>query len=164
MTHKDRAVFRYTEIMNKLKKIALSTATLASVASGTAMLAPSASAASVVNVPLSAYHASGTCHGTANGHTYDARALAAYGDYSYVDLTSARVTNIHMQAVLCTSGYKLTIDGVNGSGTQSALRDWQRKHNLAADGMFGLNTAKRMFGYVGNYYNPMHTLSINPSI
>jgi zinc D-Ala-D-Ala carboxypeptidase len=37
-------------------------------------------------------------------------------------------------------GYNLTVDGIFGSGTDTAARDYQSKHGLTADGIIGLGT------------------------
>jgi len=44
------------------------------------------------------------------------------------------------QTVLVLAGYKLTVDGVFGAGTDSATRAWQTAHKLTADGIVGGGT------------------------
>lgn len=45
-----------------------------------------------------------------------------------------------LQYLLRQHGYSLSADGVFGSGTQSAVKDFQSKHALVADGIVGSNT------------------------
>jgi peptidoglycan hydrolase-like protein with peptidoglycan-binding domain len=42
-------------------------------------------------------------------------------------------------------GYSLALDGIFGNGTYTAVRDFQSKHNLTVDGVYGPNTAKKLF-------------------
>lgn len=132
---------------------------------GLVAFAPTAAHAATeprINVPLSAYHADGVCHGKVNGHRYDDIALSYYPEASYATFTSARITNIHMQAALCTRGYKLTIDGVNGAITQGALRDFQRKNHLTADGLFGPATGAKFYGtHPFSWGKAVNTLAIS---
>ena len=45
-----------------------------------------------------------------------------------------------LQRELNKKGYKLDVDGQFGSKTQSAVKDYQKKNNLAVDGIVGNNT------------------------
>ena len=45
-----------------------------------------------------------------------------------------------IQRFLTMQGYNLEIDGKMGKQTQAALRDWQSKNGLKADGLWGNNT------------------------
>ena len=45
-----------------------------------------------------------------------------------------------LQKLLNKNGYRLDEDGVFGSKTQSAVQDYQKKNNLAVDGIVGNNT------------------------
>ena len=65
--------------------------------------------------------------------------------------TTSRWTNLRdtsaIQRFLTMQGYNLEIDGKMGPKTQQALRDWQSKNGLKADGLWGNNTeaaAKRV--------------------
>lgn len=45
-----------------------------------------------------------------------------------------------LQKLLNDNGYKLSVDGIFGSQTQKAVRDYQQKNKLAVDGIVGTNT------------------------
>lgn len=45
-----------------------------------------------------------------------------------------------LQKLLNNNGYNLTVDGIYGSNTQAAVKDYQQKNNLAVDGIVGENT------------------------
>ena len=45
-----------------------------------------------------------------------------------------------LQKLLNNNGYKLSVDGIFGSQTQKAVRDYQQKNKLAVDGIVGNNT------------------------
>ena len=45
-----------------------------------------------------------------------------------------------LQKKLNAKGYKLTVDGIFGNNTVSAVKDFQRKNGLAVDGIVGKNT------------------------
>lgn len=45
-----------------------------------------------------------------------------------------------MQKALNSKGYSLSVDGVFGKNTQSAVRDYQKKNGLAVDGIVGAKT------------------------
>lgn len=45
-----------------------------------------------------------------------------------------------LQKILNQNGYKLTEDGIFGSKTEAAVRDYQQKNNLTVDGVVGPNT------------------------
>ena len=54
-------------------------------------------------------------------------------------------------------GYTLDTDGLFGAATESALKSFQSKHGLAADGIYGPQTAKKLswmtivdYGYGAN--------------
>lgn len=51
----------------------------------------------------------------------------------YKGINSVKEAQCRLNAV----GYRLTVDGVFGSGTDSAVRDFQRKQGLKADGVVG---------------------------
>ncbi len=52
-----------------------------------------------------------------------------------------------VQAFLVANGATLSaIDGIFGNGTDSAVKDFQRKHGLDADGIIGQKTWRVMFG------------------
>lgn len=50
-----------------------------------------------------------------------------------------------LQTVLNNSGYNLTVDGVFGSKTQAAVKDYQTKNSLQADGIVGEKTWGSLF-------------------
>ncbi|WP_435596026.1 peptidoglycan-binding domain-containing protein [Streptomyces albogriseolus] len=55
--------------------------------------------------------------------------------------TGSRGTNVlTAQHLLAARGYRLTADGVFGQKTAKAVKDFQRKNRLAADGVIGPNT------------------------
>ena len=45
-----------------------------------------------------------------------------------------------LQEKLNSNGYKLDVDGIFGVKTQAAVKDYQKKNNLAVDGIVGTNT------------------------
>ncbi|MCB1519879.1 MAG: peptidoglycan-binding protein [Hyphomicrobiaceae bacterium] len=49
-----------------------------------------------------------------------------------------------LQELLNGIGYELTVDGNYGRGTKEAVRDFQKRNGLSADGNFGPNTAEKM--------------------
>ena len=63
--------------------------------------------------------------------------MATYKQLSYGSQGSD-VTEL--QKLLNQNGYKLTVDGIFGSQTQSAVRDYQKKNNLTVDGIAGDQT------------------------
>ena len=50
-----------------------------------------------------------------------------------------------LQAFLVANGYQLVIDGKFGAKTEVALKDWQKKNGLTADGIVGQQTWRAMF-------------------
>ena len=50
-----------------------------------------------------------------------------------------------LQEALNKNGYKLDVDGVFGSKTQAAVKDYQSKNNLQVDGIVGKNTWGALF-------------------
>ena len=63
--------------------------------------------------------------------------MATYNQVSYGSQGSD-VTEL--QKLLNKNGYSLAEDGVFGSKTQSAVKDYQQKNNLSVDGIVGTNT------------------------
>ena len=63
--------------------------------------------------------------------------MASYNQVSYGSQGSS-VTEL--QKLLNNNGYGLTVDGIFGSKTQSAVKDYQQKNGLAVDGIVGTNT------------------------
>ena len=51
-----------------------------------------------------------------------------------------------LQKLLNQNGYSLTEDGVFGSKTQDAVKDYQQKNNLGVDGIVGTNTWNALTG------------------
>lgn len=49
-----------------------------------------------------------------------------------------------LQTKLNKVGYKLEVDGVCGNATAAAIKDFQRKYNLAVDGQAGKNTITKL--------------------
>lgn len=77
-----------------------------------------------------------------------------------------------VQALLNKVGYSLTVDGIRGSKTTAALKDFQKKNGLKVDGVFGPVTLSRLnavadakpsgggstnFGYTAAYYKDIQT-------
>lgn len=51
-----------------------------------------------------------------------------------------------LQNALNSAGYGLSTDGIYGSKTQAAVRDYQSKNGLAVDGIAGTNTLGKLYG------------------
>ena len=51
-----------------------------------------------------------------------------------------------LQQILNDHGYKVTVDGSFGSGTERAVRDFQSKQGLPADGVVGKATREALLG------------------
>lgn len=51
-----------------------------------------------------------------------------------------------LQRLLNQNGYNLDVDGIFGSNTEAAVRDYQRKNSLAVDGIAGNNTWGSLYG------------------
>lgn len=54
-----------------------------------------------------------------------------------------------IQEALNNNGYNLTVDGIWGDNTDSAIRDYQSKNGLGVDGIYGQNTHNSLFGIAG---------------
>ena len=54
--------------------------------------------------------------------------------------TSRQGDTVLLQELLVHAGYSLTVDGDFGAGTERAVRDFQRQHDLVADGIVGAKT------------------------
>lgn len=52
----------------------------------------------------------------------------------------------YLQETLNKNGYKLTVDGIFGTNTQNAVRDYQQKYGLTVDGIVGNNTWASLTG------------------
>ena len=61
-------------------------------------------------------------------------------NYNQVSYGSEGSDVTELQKLLNKNGYSLDEDGVFGSKTQSAVQDYQKKNNLAVDGIVGNNT------------------------
>jgi len=70
--------------------------------------------------------------------------------YSQVKKGSKGDSVSQLQTLLNQNGYSLDVDGVFGSKTQSAVRDYQSKSGLAVDGIVGTNTWNSLLGTGGN--------------
>lgn len=55
-----------------------------------------------------------------------------------------------LQTQLNKQGYNLAVDGIFGSKTQSAVKDYQQKNKLAVDGIVGKNTWGSLLGSANN--------------
>lgn len=55
-----------------------------------------------------------------------------------------------LQERLNANGYNLTADGIYGTNTLKAVRDYQQKNGLAVDGIVGDNTRQQLFGSDGS--------------
>lgn len=55
-----------------------------------------------------------------------------------------------VQQLLNKFDYKLEIDGIVGNKTITAIKDFQDKNNLIADGIIGNNTYKKLGSYIDN--------------
>lgn len=51
-----------------------------------------------------------------------------------------------LQESLNAQGYGLSVDGIYGSKTQQAVKDYQSKNSLAVDGIAGTNTLGKLYG------------------
>lgn len=54
-----------------------------------------------------------------------------------------------LQEALNSQGYGLSADGIYGSKTQAAVRDYQSKNGLTVDGIAGANTQGKLYGTSG---------------
>ena len=55
-----------------------------------------------------------------------------------------------LQTLLNNNGYKLDVDGIFGSNTQKAVREYQQKFGLDVDGIVGNNTWGKLLGSSGS--------------
>ena len=55
-----------------------------------------------------------------------------------------------LQTLLNNNGYKLDVDGIFGSNTQKAVREYQQKSGLDVDGIVGNNTWGKLLGSSGS--------------
>jgi peptidoglycan LD-endopeptidase CwlK len=53
---------------------------------------------------------------------------------------------VKLQSKLNLFGYKLAVDGIFGTKTEQAVRDFQKKHGLAVDGIVGKQTFSKING------------------
>ena len=61
-------------------------------------------------------------------------------NYNQVSYGSQGSSVTELQKLLNNNGYNLTVDGIFGSNTQAAVKDYQQKNGLAVDGIVGTNT------------------------
>lgn len=53
-----------------------------------------------------------------------------------------------LQSALNRAGYGLTVDGIYGSKTVSAVKDFQKKNGLTVDGIYGEKTQAKLKPYL----------------
>ena len=82
--------------------------------------------------------------------------MATYNQVSYGSQGSD-VTEL--QKLLNKNGYNLSVDGIFGSKTQAAVKDYQQKNNLAVDGIVGTNT----WGALNKAGTPAPTQTAQPT-
>ena len=61
-------------------------------------------------------------------------------NYTQVGYGSQGSDVTELQKLLNQNGYTLDVDGIFGDKTQAAVKDYQKKNNLAVDGIVGTNT------------------------
>ena len=66
--------------------------------------------------------------------------------YSTVKSGSKGSSVSELQTLLNDKGYDLSVDGIFGSKTQAAVRDYQSKNGLSVDGIVGKNTWNALTG------------------
>lgn len=66
--------------------------------------------------------------------------------YSTVKSGSKGSSVSELQTILNDKGYDLSVDGIFGSKTQAAVRDYQSKNGLSVDGIVGKNTWSSLTG------------------
>lgn len=81
--------------------------------------------------------------------------------YSQVKKGSKGSSVEELQKLLNQNGYSLSVDGVFGSNTQAAVRDYQRKNGLAVDGIVGNNTWSSLTGGSAPSLNPTTNSTAN---
>lgn len=81
--------------------------------------------------------------------------------YSQVKKGSKGSSVEELQRLLNQNGYSLSVDGVFGSNTQAAVRDYQSKNGLAVDGIVGTNTWSSLIGGGGASSNPATNSTAN---
>ena len=59
-----------------------------------------------------------------------------------------------LQTLLNNNGYKLDTDGIYGNKTAAAVKDYQQKNNLAADGIAGTQTLSKLKGNTVSQQTP----------
>lgn len=59
-----------------------------------------------------------------------------------------------LQTLLNNNGYKLDTDGIYGDKTAAAVKDYQQKNNLAADGIAGTQTLSKLKGNTASQQTP----------
>ena len=69
-----------------------------------------------------------------------------------------------LQERLNANGYNLTADGIYGTNTLKAVRDYQQKNGLAVDGIVGDNTRQQLFGSDGSGNSSGYTPTPAPTI
>lgn len=53
-----------------------------------------------------------------------------------------------LQSALNRAGYSLTVDGIYGSKTTSAVKEFQKKYGLTQDGVAGPNTWNKLSNFM----------------
>lgn len=70
--------------------------------------------------------------------------------YQTVSYGSSGSSAEMVQTLLNSKGYNLTVDGIVGAKTQSAIKDFQQKNGLAVDGIVGNDTWSALTGETGS--------------
>ena len=77
--------------------------------------------------------------------------------YTQVQYGSKGSAVKELQELLNNNGYSLTADGIFGSKTQAAVKDYQLKNGLTVDGIAGLNTFTKLNSNKNTATNTMPT-------
>jgi hypothetical protein len=64
---------------------------------------------------------------------------------------------VEIQKQLNKVGYKLIVDGIDGSNTESSIKDFQKKHKLSVDGNVGPVTLAALVKEIAEFKQPLPT-------
>lgn len=88
--------------------------------------------------------------------------LLCFMSYSYAeDIMAYPISNTAgMQVILKDSGfYRGSIDGINGSQTKQAVKEFQKKYSLRPDGIVGRKTREKLCRYLSGKNEKIYKLS-----